>query len=249
MKTPFLTVLAAGLLLGADGARADEQADAKALLDKAMKAMGGEAKLAKLSTASVKGKLTGSPGGQEITIDVDGTWQGMSQYRADADVQEGGQSFKGILVFNGTKGWLKKNCRTEEAPEGITTFVQNIFHAGRIPQLLPALTDKAYKLSHLGEIQIGDKAAVGLAISHKDRKDVSLFFDKATGLPAKSELRVTDPQGKEVTAAFNYSDYKDFDGVKLCSRIKIKIDEIEVTMELKEIKPLDKVDDSLFDKP
>jgi hypothetical protein len=249
MKTPFLTVLAAGLLLGANTSRADEQADAKALLDKAMKAMGGEAKLAKLSTASVKGKLTGSPGGQELTVDLDGTWQGMSQYRADAEVQDGGQNFKGVVVFNGDKGWLKKNSQTQEAPAGVAPFVQNLFHAGRMPQLLPNLTDKDYKLSLLGEILVGDKPAVGLSIGHKDRKDVSLFFDKEKGLPIKSEVRLTDPQGKEITATFHYSDYKDFDGVKLSGRIMIKVDEIELTMELKDVKPVDKVDDSLFDKP
>src|SRR2546425_8021853 len=64
MKTQSLTVLAIGLLLGSGASHAGDQADARALLDKAMKAMNGEAKLAKLGTASVKGKITGSEGGE-----------------------------------------------------------------------------------------------------------------------------------------------------------------------------------------
>ena len=70
MKTQSLTVLAVGLLLVSGASHAGDQADARALLDKAMKVMNGEAKLAKLGTASVKGKITGSEGGEEITLDV-----------------------------------------------------------------------------------------------------------------------------------------------------------------------------------
>jgi hypothetical protein len=249
MKTQFLTVLAVSLLLGAGESRADEQADAKALLDKAMQAMGGEAKLAKLRTASVKGKLTGSPGGQEISVELEGTWQGMNQYRADADIQEGGRNTKGVLVLNGAKGWLKHMDRTEEAPEAIAAFLQNVFHAGRMPVLLPALADKAYAPTLLAEVKVGTRAALGLLLSHKDRKDVSLFFDKENGLLLKTEIRLTDPNGKEITVEYRYNDYKDFDGVKLSGKIAIKLDNMELTMELKEIKPVDKVDDSQFDKP
>ena len=73
MKTRFGAVLTVGLLLGGSAARADEQAEAKALLDKAMKAMNGEAKLAKLHTASLKGKITGKDGGGEFTASLDAT--------------------------------------------------------------------------------------------------------------------------------------------------------------------------------
>jgi hypothetical protein len=249
MKLPLCSVLAVGLVIAVGGGRADDNPDAKVLLDKAIKAMGGQGKLAKLSTASVKAKITGSPDGQEIIVDIDGVWQGMNQYRADADVQEKGQNFKGVLVFSADKGWIKKGDNTKDAPEGVVPFIQNIFYAGRMPQLLPALRDKAYTLAPLGEIKVGTQAAAGLSISHQDRKDVSLYFDKESGLPLKSELRVADPQGKEITVEFLYSDYKDFDGLKLCSKISIKVDEMEFKMELSEIRGVDKVDGSQFDRP
>src|SRR5260370_3529726 len=104
MRTQCATGLAVALLRGATAARADDRADAKALLDKAIKAMNGEAKLAKLSTGSLKGKITGKDGNREITLDIDATWQGMSQYRADVDIQDGGMNFKGVLVFDDANG-------------------------------------------------------------------------------------------------------------------------------------------------
>ena len=250
MKSRFLSVLAVGLLLGAGAGKADEQSDAKALLDKAITAMGGQTKLAKLGTAAVKGKLSLSEKGKDITLDVDGLWQDMSQYRIDAVVQEGGNNFKAVLVFTSDNGWIKKRDNTKDAPEGAVPFIQNIFHAGRMPQLLPALGEQPYKLALLGEVKVDTQAAMGLLISHPDRKDVRLFFDKTNGLPIKSEVVVSEPMtNKELTVETRYSDYKDFAGLKLCGTISIKLDEMEFKLELSEIKGAAKVDNSRFERP
>jgi hypothetical protein len=250
MKTQFLTALAVGLGLGVAGARAGDEAEAKARLDKAMKAMGGKAKLAKLNTASLKGKITASEGGMEITVEIEGVWKGTSQYRADVEIQAGGNNKKGLLVLNGEKGWFKEGDKTEAAPEGMAAFFHNLFHAARMPNLLPALTDKAYKLTSLAEAKVDEKDALGLLIEHKDRKDVSLYFDKKTGLPLKSEVRLTEPgSGKELTIEYHYTDYKDFDGVKLPAKITIKAADKELTAEVSEIKSLEKVEASQFDMP
>jgi hypothetical protein len=251
MTTRFLAAVAVGLVLGAAGSRAGEQAEAKALLDKAMKALGGKEKLAKLNTASVKGKITLSEGGKELSVEIEGVWKGTSQYRADLDVQEGDNNFKGVLVINGEKGWLKKGDQAaKEAPEGMAAFIQNLFYAVRMPQLLPALSDKAYKLTTLAETKVDEKDAVGLLIEHKDRKDVSVYFDKKSGLPLKSEVRLTEPgSGKEITVAYHYGDYKKFDGVKFSAKIILKVDDKELTAEVSEIKSLEKVEASQFDMP
>jgi hypothetical protein len=250
MKTRFLRVLAVGLALGAGAARADEQPEAKVLLDRAIKAMGGEAKLAKLGTVSGKGKITTTQGGQEVTVNLQGTWQGLSQYRAELEIQKGGDNFNAIMVISGDKGWFKKNDNTEDAPEGLVPFIQNFFYAGRMPQMLPALKDNAYKLTPLGEVKVGTQPAVGFSVSHPDYKDVSLFFDKESGLPLKSEIKLTEPRrDQESTIEYHYRDYKDFDGVKLCGMITIKFNNEEFTVELIELKAAEKMDDSRFDRP
>src|SRR5262249_45100167 len=158
---------------------------------------------------------------------------------------------KGMLVVNGEQAWFKEEDRVEEAPKDIVPFVRDLLYAMRMPQLLPALQDAAFKLSPLGEVQVGDRPAVGLSIAHKDHKDVSLFFDKENGLPVKSEVRLTDPQGKEVTIEYLYSDYKDFAGLKHPAKVMIKgVKGVkELTMEFSELKPEEKLDDGLFAKP
>jgi hypothetical protein len=249
MKTQLVTALAVWLLLGAGAARSDEKTEAKALLDRATKAMNDEGKLAKYRTGTLKGKLTVPDGGGDVIVTFDGTWQGLGQYRVDANLQEGGRTFQAALGINGEKAWFKKGEKMDEGPEGVVPFLHNIFHAGRMPALLPSLTDKEYTLSLLGEVKVGNRTAVGLTVSHKDRKDVSLLFDKENGLPLKSEVRLTDPKGKEITVEYLYADYKDFDGVKLPAEVTIKFADTEATLEVSEVKPADKAPDGLFDKP
>ena len=70
----------------------------------------------------------------------------------------------------------------------------------KVVKLTPLVKDKGYELSLIGESKVEDKPAVGVLVKSKDHNDVSLFFDKETGLLAKLEHRTTDPtSGKEVT--------------------------------------------------
>ena len=71
------------------------------------------------------------------------------------------------------------------------------------------------------------------------------------GLPIKSEIRLTEPRrDNEQTIEYHFSDYKDFDGLKLCSKITIKLDDQhEFRLELGELKAVNKVPDDQFDMP
>jgi hypothetical protein len=228
--------------------RAEEKDEAKAVVDKALKAMGGEAKVAKLKAGTWKAKLTASEGGNDVSVATEGTWQGLSQYHINAEATFDGRTEAVTLVINGDKGWAKKREAIDEAKEELP-LVKNGLYAMRAPQLLAEFKGKEFKLSHLGEVKVNDKAAVGVSVAHKDFKDISVFFDKDDGLPVKCEIHLTDPRGKEITVEFFYSEFKEMDGVKHPTKMLIKFDNKEATMEVSEIKTKDKVDDSEFAKP
>ena len=87
-------------------ARADEK-DAKAVIDKAIKAMGGEEKLAKVRviTWKIKGMLTfdGNDGeikGAEVS-------EGLDRDRRDFEADVNGTPVIGAMVVSGDKGWRK----------------------------------------------------------------------------------------------------------------------------------------------
>ena len=228
----------------------DDQA--KDLVTKAIKAAGGEAKVAPLKAGSCKAKVNFQEGNQQINATLDVTWQGLDQYRMIVAADVGGNAKNAVIVINGDKAWVK-DMRPQQArasPKEAVPMITGMLYAMRMPQTLPALLDKETKLSPLGEVKIGDRAALGVSVTHKDRKDVSLFFDKETGLPAKSEIRLTDPGGREISFEFQYHDYKEVNGAKHPMRIGVKLEnKVDMVMELSDLKTEAKLDPSLFAMP
>ncbi|TMQ33295.1 MAG: hypothetical protein E6K70_13850, partial [Planctomycetota bacterium] len=75
----LVTVVASGL---SGSARADDAKDPQAILDKAIKALGGEEKLSKVKAASWKGKGTINFGGNEMEFTSQTTAQGLDHVRS-----------------------------------------------------------------------------------------------------------------------------------------------------------------------
>jgi hypothetical protein len=117
---------------------------------------------------------------------------------------------------------------------------------------LVALKEKMFTLSSLGETNVDGKPAVGVKVSSKGHRDINLYFDKETGLLAKSETRVKDEMlgGQEVGQETFYSDYKEVQGVKVAMKAVIKRDgKLYVEADTTEYIPAEKLDDNLFLKP
>src|SRR5258708_4671111 len=112
--------LAAGILVLAFqvATRGGDADHAKALVTKAIKAAGGEAKVALLKAGTCKAKANVQANGVQIAATLDITWQGSDQYRMVVAADILGMAKNLTLVINGDKAWAKdadKNM-TEEAP-------------------------------------------------------------------------------------------------------------------------------------
>ena len=231
---------------------ADEQSDGLAIIDKAIKAVGGDAKAAQLQTVKLKlqGKIKENDA-EKGSVTADLTLQGFDKFRIDLQLEEEGQQKSVLLVFQGNQGWAKKPDKTEPAPQEIVPILQQVCYAARMPQMLAALKDKEFHFSPAGELKIGDHDAIGVRITHKDHRDVTLYFDKATNLPIKCETRFPDPSGQEKELEFNYGDYKDFDGIKHCQKFfgKGEGGKFQFEMEVSDVKPQEKLGDDVFAMP
>ena len=238
---------------GQDSGATDKAAEKNShpFLDKAIKAIGGETRLAKLRAGSCRGKLTGKVDGQELSVDGKVFWQGLDRSRIELAARVGGQDVRFLVVLNGDKAYFRENDKSSDLPAEAGPFVKEMMYCMRLPQLLPLLKEKGFKLTPVEETMVDNRPAVGLWIVHEDHKDSGLYFDKESGLPVRSEIRLNDPQGKEVNFEFVYSDYKEVAGVKHPTKLKIKgpqeIGELE--LELSEIKFAEKLEDKLFEKP
>jgi len=238
------------ILTTAAAACADEQADLKALIDKAIKAGGGEANLAKFKSNVFKGKGTfyGIGNGIEFT----GEWAMQLPEKMRVQIETGGDmKFTFIQVVNGDKFWKKLADMTQEVTDkDEIAEMKEANYAGWVVTLLP-LKDKGFQLAPLGEVKVNDRQAIGVRVSHKGHRDVSLYFDKDNGLLVKSETVVKDMMsGQEVTQESLYSDYKEVSGTKRPMKILINRDGKKyIESEVTEIEPKEKLDDAVFGKP
>jgi hypothetical protein len=222
--------------------RAEEPKD---IIEKAIKAAGGEEKLAKFkcNTWSAKGTYYGM--GNEIPYTAEYAVQWPDKLRADIKEYM-------VLVLNGDKCWTK--MAGQEASEMNAEQMaeqKEVHHSGYVATLLP-LKGKEYTLAALGEVKVGDRPAVGVKVSSKGHRDVSLYFDKETNLLVKGEwtVKAREEMGKEVTQETLWSDYKEIQGAKIPMKMTINREGKKyVEAENSDLKPVENPDENTFAKP
>jgi RNA polymerase sigma factor (sigma-70 family) len=233
-------------------ARGDDSAqDVRAIINQAIKAQGGETNLAKLRIVRQKGtyrRFIDTTQGKTLF-----SWETITQ-EPDRfkNVQQGeidGQKMSMTILFKGNQGWISMDGQTQEMDQEMVASTKEDLYADRIASLLP-LKGKEYQLSLLAEAMVNGRPAVGVKVAAKGRPDLSLFFDKETGLLAKRERRVADGMGGHVTEIFFFSDYQETAKVKVARKIATFADDKHVAeLRISEVEFLDKVEDKAFDPP
>jgi outer membrane lipoprotein-sorting protein len=257
MRRNWKALVAVGVVLGvAAPGRADDQTQARAVVAKAIKAMGGEANLKQFKGASWKGKgKFYALGGQGLDYTAEWAFQGPKKYRVAIDAEIGGQKVQQILVINGDKGWVKINDLLMDMNKETLEEQQEQVFINWVTFVMPAaLLDKSFELSLLGEMEVDKRPAVGVRAVRKGHRALNLYFDKETGLLVRAEYRVKDIQGfqggKEVTQEVLVSDHQEVNGVKQAMKVTVKWDgKPYVEAELSEFKYTHRLDDDLFAKP
>jgi hypothetical protein len=231
--------------------------DAKLILDKALKALGGEEKISKFHALCVKGSFS-HKGVEKFSFGA--TLGARDKVRLDIEPGEFNDDKRLIVVLNGKKCWAKNGeAASEEVAEGGamegTLFAADFLHALCLPDQLMTLKGKGYTLGTLVEQKVDGHEAIGFRVSHKHFQDVHLFFDKTSGLPIKSQgkLFAEAADGRKVECKFeiSFSNYKETSGVLHFTHVRILFDrdDLDVELDLKEVKLREKVDPAMFEKP
>jgi outer membrane lipoprotein-sorting protein len=243
-----LTLLASGLM--SVSARADD-AEAKATVDKAVKALGGEEKLNKLKAISVKSKGKLFIMGNENDFTSESISEGPSRLRSVFEAEFGGNAFKVVMVLNGDKGWRTVNDETKEIEKEDLENQKRLAYLSSVSVAPFKLKGKDFTMESAAEIKVGDKPAAGVKAKGPDGKEFTIYFDKESGLPVRLVApQIRNFQGEEVTVEMNFSEYKDFDGVKKATKMDNKYDgEKIIELEITEFKTLDKVPANTFEEP
>lgn len=231
-------------------ARADSQADAKKIVDRAVEALGGKDVLAKFKAGTWKGKGKYYGLGQPVNYTGEWSVQPPEHARIVTEAEFNGQKFQRTVVINADKGWTKINDHTEDMDPDSLAEEKERLHANWAATVAPLL-EKDFDLGTLGESKVGAQTALGIKASRPGHRDVKLFFDKETGLPIKMETRIKDLRsGQEGTQATFYTDYKPVDGVKRFTKVRVELDgKVMAEGEFFDFKPRVKLEESVFAKP
>src|SRR5207237_1927991 len=101
---------------------------AKAIVDKAVQALGGEEKLNAAKNFTWKGKGKINFMGNESDFTMEGAVQGLERYRGQFEGEFGGNKIKGVTVLNGDKGWRKfADNNMELDKDGVANERRNLY--------------------------------------------------------------------------------------------------------------------------
>jgi outer membrane lipoprotein-sorting protein len=244
-------VLALAFVLGLGTfGRAADATDTNAILNKAIKALGGEEKLSKIKAASWKTKGTITFGGNDNEVATESTLQRPDHCRREFEGDFGGNKLKGVFILAGDKGWRKFGDNlTELDKNGVANEKQTVYLTV-IPIIVLPLKSKDFKIAAAPEENVDGKPAVGIKATAPDGKDFTIYFDKDTGLPARIVAKVAGFMGDEYTQETTFGDYREMAGIKKATKIQVKRDgEKFQDFQVTEFKILDKVDPKLFTEP
>lgn len=244
-----MTSVVAGLLLAFTAQVSAQDKEAAAIIDKAVQAhfpKGFDKKEGGLRTKG-KGKL------HVMGVDLDFTNEVSVQgnkFKEAMEITVMGKTAAVTTVFNGKEGWIRAGDKDIKVSDEILAELKDAAYLMGLVQGL-FLKDKALKFSLLGEHQVKGKPALGLNVSREGKKDISLYFDKATGLTVKVELRKRDTMsGQEVNEERFITEYQEVAGRKVAKKVEVLRDGKEfLEAEVTEVQFLEKLDDAEFAQP
>jgi hypothetical protein len=262
VPTSVVSIAAIAVVLTAGGVSADGP-EARAVIEKAIQAIGGEKRLSALEGKVVqttqKGKLYHLSRGEDFT--EKSIVQGLNHFQRQIEGRVGGIPSKIEGGLAGNKAWRKFAIWTgsnwQQLKEPATRPEHDILAEHRqiaylhwVPAVILPLKGKSFRVESTREERVGGKSAVALTVMAPDQKKFELFFDEKSGLPVKTVARVVGAYGDEYTLETTILEYKSLDGIKWATRGETRRDGQKVTeSEITEFKILDRVDPKTFAKP
>lgn len=202
------STVAAALLLAPWGAARGQDADkARAIIERAVKAQGGVEKLS-LELAGHR-KSKGRFVGENFSFDGDSFSEPGGKRRLVLKGVMNDVPTTRQLVLVEKKGWISYDGVVYDLDAKFLERIERSAYADRVCGLVTLLKDKAYTLTLTGEAQVKGKAAVGIKVARDGKPDVSLWFDKDSGLLVKSANKTPEANSdQEVYQEAYYSDYR-----------------------------------------
>jgi hypothetical protein len=224
MQMTRIVALALALVpLAARPAPAGEAADAQTIIDRAIEAAGGEARLSRFKAAEWTCKGTGHA---STALGFTDRYfvQWPEQFRHESAIEVKGRKLERALVLDGEQGWIKQDGSTVPMNDATVAELRDKVHVLRLAATLLPLKDKCITLKPLDDVKIDGHPAAGVCATCAGHPDLHLYFDKEKGLLLKCERVVNDPLLGKVSEETFFDDYYEVAGVRVARKVSIKRD-------------------------
>jgi hypothetical protein len=250
MRTLIVSTWTVVLLAGSAG-EGRAQDNARALIERAIKAHGGAEALARIHADKIKFKGTFVAPGHNTPFIVETTVQLPSKKKDVLEVDPKGDKHTIVHIVNGNDVYITLDGRALKPDQALLAEIRTGLELERAKRLLPLLEDKSYQLAVVEDVEVNGRPAAGVRITGRGRREMRLYFDKEYGLLVRAENRLDGGKGKEeIRQHFFFGDYKDIGGCKRPTKMRAYRDSKQIMeAELLDAKTLEKVDETEFAKP
>ncbi|HZS09871.1 MAG TPA: hypothetical protein VFD58_33905 [Blastocatellia bacterium] len=233
----WLTTATASLILLAGLSAAVPAQTADKILGQALKAMGGEKAIKRVTSRQATGTITRPADG------ATGRYQSaaMAPNFYALSIEIGG--LEASLGYNGKSAWSRDSrngLRTLTGQESNDFQAEAVYRNRR---WFDYKKDKA-KLAAEGQKTVNDKPANVVVLTTAKNVKIRMYFDAASGMLVREEI----PRGA-VTKTFDYGDYRVVDGVKEPFTVNYTEGEERFTVRLDAVTHNRRVESARFDFP
>ena len=246
----FIIPLACALLASAAGAQVDS--GARAIVEKAIKALGGPQQVARLRKmrVSAEGTMTLLPGKPAVNFTIHDVWDMPRKYKSTLVTELDGRKIRQTLCLDGKAGWIRLNGVTRDHPRESLEEMREQKYAEDLDRL-GFLNIRGLKLSRAGESKVLGRPASVVLVQVPGHRDVRLHFDQKSGLLVQRSHPVEDPATRGIiTQDVVFSDYRDFEGLKHYGRVRVdRAGARLLDARIVRVLPLTLVDSRVFERP
>ncbi len=247
-----MIVGAMALLLGG-AAPASAQADAaRAIIERAVQAHGGEERLAQNRAEKVRLRGTLYVPRGAYAFDAEVTAQLPGQMKTSLEIRDrDGRTQTLVNLVNAGRLSIFVNGRRETKidPAAQQDMLAKL-ELQSAYRLVPLLRDRSFSLAPLGEIKVNERPTLGVRVTARGKPELRLYFDKELGLLVKTESFLDDGAGKQVREENYLGDYKDVNGCKRFFKIAAyKEGKKVMDAEVIDVKYFERIDNGEFTRP
>ncbi len=233
MKKLVITTLAILVIASMNFVQAQSLDD---VLKKHFKAVGQD-KLVAAKTYYMKAKL--SQMGMDLPMEM--KMKRPNKFRVEMEMQ--GQ--KMIQAFDGEKGWMIAPWISPDPQVLEGDQLKQAMEQADFEGELYNYKQKGSSVDFVGKVNADGKEAYKIKLTSKDGSVKNYFIDAKTNLIFKVKAKVS-AGGQEIEVDQLLSDYKDFDGIKMPTKMESKTPMGNVSITVIEFKINEKFDDSVF---